>query len=111
LQEPGREIIRFPLLVTIMFGQHVPQEQLAGFVANHEKMHAERLAKDHALMASLPESFKEENPFTMATIRFGILYEEGALRWFRELPERIRGASTFRDDTAEEADVGRDDPP
>lgn len=93
LREPGREIIRFPLLVTIMFGQHVPVELLAEFVANHETMHAERLAKDHALMASLPQSFQDENPFVMATIRFGIGYEEGALRWFRELPERIRGAS------------------
>ncbi|CAN5838191.1 helix-turn-helix transcriptional regulator [soil metagenome] len=113
LQEPGREIIRFPLLVTIMFGQHVPQELLAAFVANHERMHAARLAKDNALMASLPQSFRDENPFVMATIRFGILYEEGALRWFRELPERIRGDGamipTPGGDDGEHT-VGRDDP-
>ncbi len=94
LQEPGREIIRFPLLVTIMFGQHVPEDLLSGYVKRHENIHAERLAKDRALVTTLPDSFQEENPFVIATTRFGMLYEEAALRWFRELPERIRGSST-----------------
>ncbi len=92
LQGPGKETIRFPLLVTVMFGRHVPQERLAEFVARHQAMHAARLAKDHALLATLPPSFQDENPFVMAAIQFGVLYEEAALQWFRELPERIRGA-------------------
>lgn len=91
LQGPGKEVIRFPLLVTIMFGEHVPQERLAEFVARHQAMHAARLAKDLALLETLPQSFQDDNPFVMATIRFGMLYEEAALQWFRELPERIRG--------------------
>jgi hypothetical protein len=77
-----------------MFGQHVPEDLLSGYVKRHENIHAERLAKDRALVTTLPDSFQEENPFVIATTRFGMLYEEAALRWFRELPERIRGSST-----------------
>ncbi len=91
LKEPGREIIRFPLLLTIMFGQHLPAAHLAEFVDHHEHAHAERLATYRAIEASIPASPRPLDPYSLATLHFGIAYEEAALKWFRELPESIRG--------------------
>ena len=34
-REPGPELIRFPLLLTVMFGRHVAPGRLTGFVARH----------------------------------------------------------------------------
>ncbi|MDQ3653892.1 MAG: PadR family transcriptional regulator [Chloroflexota bacterium] len=103
LQGPGKEVIRFPLLITIMFGEHVPTERLAEIVASHEKMHAERLANFRAIEASIPESSRPLDPYSLATLHFGIRYEEAVLEWFRELPEGIRGDATAIEATAQDS--------
>ncbi len=54
-------------------------------------MHATRLAAYRAIEAGIPESGRPPNPYSLATLRYGIAYEEATLQWFRELPERIRG--------------------
>jgi len=103
LREPGKETIRFPLLVTIMFGQHVPVERLAEFVAHHERSHAERLAGYRAIQASIPESHRPLDPYSLATLHFGIRYEEAVLEWFRELPAGIRGDAASSEPIAQGA--------
>lgn len=91
IEEPGMETIRFPLLLRLMFGQHVPPDRLAAFIEHHEGIHRERLAGYQALKASIPEEYQAANPYSMSTLGFGILYEQAVTQWFAELPEAIRG--------------------
>jgi len=90
-EEPGRETIRFPLLLRLMFGEHVPPDRLAAFIEHHEGIHRERLAGYQALRASIPASYIDANPFSISTLDFGIRYEEAVTEWFTALPETIRG--------------------
>ncbi len=102
MQEPPREHIRFPLLVTVLFGEHLPPERLRDFLATHKRIHAERLARDEALKATIPQEFQDANPYLMATIDFGIAYEQAAMRWFNELPVAICGDTGTNSPTAQD---------
>jgi DNA-binding PadR family transcriptional regulator len=93
MQEPGREVIRFPLLLTMLFGEQLPPEQLASFLREHRAQHAARLARDEQMYASIPEEAREQYRFPIATMRFGIAYERAALEWFDQLPESILNPS------------------
>lgn len=88
--EPGSETIRFPLLLTIAFGRHLEPEQLAAFVQRHRATHAGRLAQ-YQQQREDAEPVAESDPYWMATLNFGIVYEEAVLRWFDQLPPAIRG--------------------
>lgn len=81
-QEPGPEQIRYPLLLTIAFGRHLSPERLAAFVASHRDAHASRLAHYEELRAGADAI----DPFTAATLDFGIRYERAVLEWFAALP-------------------------
>ena len=43
-QDVAEETTRFPLLLIVMFGRHVPRERLAEVVAQHRLIHTDRLA-------------------------------------------------------------------
>ncbi len=90
-REPGSETIRFPLLLTIAFGRHLEADHLATFVQRHRGAHAERLAR-YREQHDTAEAASDADPYAMATLTFGILYEEAVLRWFDQLPQEIRGA-------------------
>lgn len=87
-QLPGHETIRFPLLLTMTFGQHVPPARLAEYVASHRREHAERLARYEQTRAVLPD---EAEPYAVAALDFGLAYERAVLAWFDGLPPAIRG--------------------
>ncbi|HEX2356419.1 MAG TPA: PadR family transcriptional regulator [Micromonosporaceae bacterium] len=91
-REPGPETIRFPLLLAVLFGRHVPGERLAEFVARHRGVHAERLAGYENTRAALPAEAAEADPYAVATLDFGIAYERAVLAWFDGLPPAARGA-------------------
>jgi DNA-binding PadR family transcriptional regulator len=83
-REPGPELIRFPLLLTVMFGRHVAPDRLTGFVARHRGVHAERLAEyERERDAGVPD------PYGAATLDFGIRYERAVLDWFDALSADI----------------------
>lgn len=82
-QEPGPEQIRYPLLLTIAFGRHLPPERLAAFVVSHRDLHAARLAEYEELRAGAGDDL---DPFAAATLDFGICYERAVLDWFAGLP-------------------------
>jgi DNA-binding PadR family transcriptional regulator len=87
-REPGQEQIRYPLLLTISFGAHLPPETLAGFVASHRAAHAERLeAYETAKGAAL--GAVDTDRFALATLEFGIRYERAVLEWFNSLPDDL----------------------
>ena len=82
-QPPGAEQIRYPLLLTIAFGRHLPPARLASFVAEHRVIHEQRLAGYRALKAEAGEHLDD---YATATLDFGIRYEAAVLDWFDHLP-------------------------
>jgi DNA-binding PadR family transcriptional regulator len=89
-RNPDEETIRFPLLLTVLFGRHLPPSTLAEVVAAHRKIHADRLAQYEQTMSELAEG--EVDAYTIAPLEFGVRYEQAALDWFDSLPPEIRGA-------------------
>jgi DNA-binding PadR family transcriptional regulator len=90
-REPGHETIRFPLLLSVMFGRHIPADRLAAFVTAHRQAHADRLAGYEREHAELPSGAAEAEPYAVATLEFGLAYERAVLAWFDGLPETISG--------------------
>ncbi len=90
-REPGGETIRFPLLLTLAFGRFLPPEHLAGVIATHRAIHADRLAHYERIDAELRAAgAASDTPYPLATLSFGIHYERAVLAWFDELPAAIR---------------------
>ena len=90
-REPGPETIRFPLLLTVGFGRHLPPERLAAFVRHHRDVHAQRLARYEAMREVVPDADGGPDPYATATLDFGLAYERAVLAWFEQLPEAISG--------------------
>ncbi|HEX5542717.1 MAG TPA: PadR family transcriptional regulator [Micromonospora sp.] len=88
-QPPGEETIRFPLLLTVLFGQHLPPDQLREYLAVHRATHAARLTHYEQVQAELPDNAAEADPYAVATLRFGLAYERAVLDWFDSLPPQI----------------------
>lgn len=88
LREPGPEQIRYPLLLTMAFGRHLPPEVLAGFVARHRDAHAARLA---GYQADRDATVGGLDAYATAALDFGIRYETAVLEWFDHLDPSITG--------------------
>ena len=73
-QEPGPETIRFPLLLSISFGRHIPPDRLAEYQAHLTEARAQ-----------------ERDAYREATLAFGLAYESAVLAWFDALPIEITG--------------------
>jgi len=86
-RETGEETIRFPLLLIVLFGRHVPRQRLSEVVAQHRQRHAERLAGYEKSLAD--QIAIRSDPYTVATLRFGVRYEQAVLDWFDDLPQLI----------------------
>ena len=85
---PGPETIRFPLLLTVAFGRHLPRDQLASHLRDHRAVHERRLAgyEEHR-----DAEGDRMDPFGLATLQFGITYERAVLDWFDQLPQAMTG--------------------
>lgn len=88
-QLPGNETIRFPLLLTLAFGRHVPPADLASFIARHRMVHSDRLAAYERQRDGMPSGYENVDPYAVATLEFGITYERAVLQWFDDLPDRL----------------------
>lgn len=95
-QEPGAETIRFPLLLTLAFGDHLPPDRLAAILDHHRANHAEQLRHYERQRAAIPTSFREAHPAAVATLDFGIHYERAVISWFDDLPSSLRGGNAAR---------------
>jgi DNA-binding PadR family transcriptional regulator len=85
--DPPREQVRVPLLLTIQFSDHLEPGRLSEIIAAQRAKHAARLAEYRAneqLLLRAPEEVKR-----LATLRFGIRYEQAVLDWFDELPDML----------------------
>jgi DNA-binding PadR family transcriptional regulator len=87
-EEPGPETIRFPLLLKISFGRHVPADRLAESITHHRAVHAQRLADYEAYQAAAQG--EERDPYREATLAFGLAYERAVLSWFDSLAPEIK---------------------
>jgi DNA-binding PadR family transcriptional regulator len=94
--EPGPETIRFPLLLAVLFGQHIPPERLAAYIAEHRAAHAARLADFERRKADLPEGATRTEPHAVAMVEFGLAYEKAVLAWFDALPRSITAGPASR---------------
>jgi DNA-binding PadR family transcriptional regulator len=88
-QPPDEELIRFPLLLTILFGSQVPPDTLAAHIAHHRALHRRRLADYERLRAVRGSGV--DDVYAAATLDFGVRYERAVLDWFDALPSEIRG--------------------
>ena len=87
-REPGEESVRVPLLVSMIFGGHVESERMAAFLERHHAVHAKRLASYEEQRDQVDPDSLEADPFAVAPLDFGILYERAVLEWFENLRGR-----------------------
>lgn len=78
---PATEQIRFPLLLTLAFGDGLDRDRLLGFIEDHRNRHQQRLRKYQDLLTALPLT-----PYQKATLGFGLRYEQAVLDWTDDLP-------------------------
>jgi len=90
---PGPETIRFPLLLTVLFGKHLPPGRLGEFVEDHRKAHEQRRDEYAGLVEAIESATGDEppDPYIEATVRFGLAYETTVLDWFDSLPPALIG--------------------
>jgi DNA-binding PadR family transcriptional regulator len=92
-REPGPDLIRSPLLLTVFFGDHVDPVLLRRHLVLHRALHEQRLANYEQLHAALVEGAPGEE-FPLHTLRYGIEYERAVLRWMEQLPLLSDGPGT-----------------
>jgi DNA-binding PadR family transcriptional regulator len=80
---PGEELIRFPLLLSVYFEQHVDPQRMRRWLREHELTHLRRLDDYEEQAAALPEEAGRSGK--VLTLRFGIEYERAVLRWFHDV--------------------------
>ncbi len=80
-QEPGPEVARYPLLVTVWFGDHLPEDQLEWFL----RLHRARHEKQARFLRNIVETVTDHSTPAARAARFGLYYEEAVLRWFDSL--------------------------
>ena len=90
-REPGAETIRFPLLLTVAFGSHLPGERLASFLTSQRVVHERRLAGYEQHRAAVDAEPLSMDAFALATLEFGLAYERAVLAWFDGLPTQLTG--------------------
>ncbi len=81
-REPGPDLIRSPLLLTVFFGDHVEPGRLKRFLAAQRVQHERQLEKFRALLTAHGSAMGS----AVHTLRFGITFEESVLAWIDSLP-------------------------
>ncbi|HEY1830780.1 MAG TPA: PadR family transcriptional regulator [Acidimicrobiales bacterium] len=80
-REPGSDVIRHRLLLTVFFSDHLPEDRLAEILDSQRKTHQEILERYQGLQGGLGLEGA-----MAATLRFGIAYEQMLLEWLSTLP-------------------------
>ena len=83
-REPGPAVIRFPLLLSVFFGEHVDPVLLRRYLVMQRAQHEQRLAEYEQLHEAIADLPGER--FPVYALRFGIEYQRAVLRWMDELP-------------------------
>jgi DNA-binding PadR family transcriptional regulator len=81
-REPGPDILRLPVVLTVFFGRAVPPELLRRYLEKARVEHRARLEEYRRIEAEgLPH-----DEFQLSTVQLGITYEEAVLGWLEGLP-------------------------
>lgn len=91
---PTEETIRFPLLLTVLFGEQLPPDRLAAILRHQRALHAARLAAYEAVNTA--EDRARRTVYQQATLDFGLTYERAVLAWFDSLPKELRSPPARR---------------
>ena len=83
-QPPTEEIIRFPLLLSTFFSDHIEPKQLNEYIRLHEEAHRSRLKKYQQEYKALVESDEQAKRGRLLALSFGIKYEKAALEWMKD---------------------------
>jgi DNA-binding PadR family transcriptional regulator len=83
-QLPGREQIRYPLLLTMAFARHLTEAELREFIEQHRAIHAARLAEYRQIETQARAAGADDRD--LVTLDFGLRYEGAVLDWFDHLP-------------------------
>lgn len=86
---PDAETIRFPLLLTVLFGRHLPPGRLAAILAERRDVHAARAAHYEEVDEAAHDAPSPPDPYAMAVLDFGRHYERAVLDWFAALPPEL----------------------
>jgi len=81
-QEPGPEMTRYPLLVTVWFGDHLPEDELEWFL----RLHRARHEKQERFLRNVLDTVQDHSTPAARATRFGLYYEQAVLRWFDSMP-------------------------
>ncbi|MGP6156400.1 MAG: PadR family transcriptional regulator [Vulcanimicrobiaceae bacterium] len=81
---PADELIRFPLLLTVFFGDRLPVPELARILRDHRARHENRREEYRKVLAFL-QGGDVDRAMAARTARFGLMYEEAVLEWFASL--------------------------
>lgn len=85
------DTIRIPVLLAVAFGSSLDTAALKSVLTLSHAEHQARLAEYRHVDARLAQTDDTE-PWSRATLAFGIHYEEAVLRWFTTLPAEVRPA-------------------
>jgi DNA-binding PadR family transcriptional regulator len=80
-REPEAELIRYPLLLTLFFGDAVNSQTLREWLAAHRARHVQRLERYEDLLPQI----REAAPYPALTLHFGIDYERMVINWIDKL--------------------------
>ncbi len=94
-REPGPDLVRSPLLLTVFFGDHLDPALLRRFLTMHRARHEQQLAHYEQLYESLAGLEGEEH--SVMALRYGIEHERAVLRWMDWLPPLRTAAATAQE--------------
>lgn len=92
---PTGEVVRLPILLSIRFGARLPRERLRAILEEFAQRHEDK----RALYAQLEDDVRHshDDPFVIATIRFGRAFEDAVATWLDDLRDLL--PTVFEEDT------------
>ncbi len=107
---PGQETLRMPFLLYVALGAHIPPARLHAAVSAHRALHQAQLAKYQSLYATCAE-WGADDLYSLATLQFGLAYEQMILDWFTALTPAISGSTAETSPSSFEDRAARHTPP
>jgi len=89
-REPGPDLVRSPLLLTVFFAEYLDPALLRRFLTLHRIEHERNLARYEEMYDALAGVEGEDH--SVMALRYGIEHERAVLRWMDWLPP-LRDAS------------------
>jgi DNA-binding PadR family transcriptional regulator len=82
-REPGPDLVRSPLLLTVFFGAYLDPVLLRRFLILHRAQHEQQLAHYEQLHDGLAGVAGEE--YSVLALRYGVEHERAVLRWMESM--------------------------